>query len=118
MLIADAQVHIWAPNTPERPWRAGQEPHRADPLGPDELIREMDKAHVARAILISPFWDGPRNDFVLAAYRKYPERFRCMGRMDAVPPPKPGEIVKWREQPGMLGIRLSLSARNPNASLD
>jgi L-fuconolactonase len=32
MLIADAQVHIWAANTPERPWPARAEPHRA-PLG-------------------------------------------------------------------------------------
>jgi hypothetical protein len=23
MFITDAQVHIWAPNSPERPWAAG-----------------------------------------------------------------------------------------------
>src|SRR5688572_25351103 len=118
MLIADGQVHIWAPNTPQRPWRPGQEPHRAEPLGADELLREMDLAGVQRAVLISPFWDGPRNDVVLEAARMHPDRFACMGRMDNVPPPKPGMIVKWREQPGMLGLRHSLSQRNPDASLD
>ncbi len=118
MLIADGQIHIWAPNTPERPWRPGQAPHRAEPLGADELLREMDLAGVQRAVLISPFWDGPRNDVVLEAARLHPDRFACMGRMDNDPPPKPGMIVKWREQPGMLGLRHSLSQRNPNASLD
>lgn len=33
MLIADSQVHIWAANTPERPWAPGTRPHRAKPLG-------------------------------------------------------------------------------------
>ncbi len=36
MKIVDAQVHIWGPNTPERPWPARAEPHR-EPLGKDEL---------------------------------------------------------------------------------
>jgi L-fuconolactonase len=30
MLIVDAQVHIWGPETPERPWPKGRSaPHRA-----------------------------------------------------------------------------------------
>ncbi len=37
MRIVDAQVHIWAANSPERPWPARAEPHRA-PLGKQELL--------------------------------------------------------------------------------
>ena len=118
MLIADAQVHIWAPNTPQRPWRPNQTPHRPEPLRADELLKEMDAAGVSRAILISPFWDGPRNDFVLEAAHRHPDRFAVMGRMDNDPPPKPGMIVKWRDQPGMLGLRYSISQRDPNATLE
>ena len=40
MLIADAQVHIWALNTPERPWRPSQNVHREIPLGADEVFTE------------------------------------------------------------------------------
>ena len=29
MKVVDAQVHIWGANTPERPWPARAEPHRA-----------------------------------------------------------------------------------------
>jgi len=45
MKIVDAQVHIRGANTPERPWPARAEPHRA-PLGKDELLAEMDEAGV------------------------------------------------------------------------
>jgi predicted TIM-barrel fold metal-dependent hydrolase len=38
MLIVDAQVHIWAADTPERPWPARHKPQRDDPLGADELL--------------------------------------------------------------------------------
>lgn len=51
MLIADAQVHIRAANTPERPWPARAEPHRA-PLDEEELLVEMGKAGVDLVILV------------------------------------------------------------------
>jgi hypothetical protein len=52
MLIVDAQVHFWAANTPERPWPARAEPHRA-PLGKDELPGQLAHGHgeIVRAFL-------------------------------------------------------------------
>ena len=46
VFIADSQVHIWAAETPERPWRTGarNRPHRAQPFSKDDLLREMDTA--------------------------------------------------------------------------
>ena len=41
MLIVDAQIHIWVPNSPERPWRPGQNVHREIPLEADEVLREI-----------------------------------------------------------------------------
>lgn len=49
MLIVDAQVHIWNPSTPERPWPQGLKPQRAEPLGMDELLQQMNTAGVDRA---------------------------------------------------------------------
>ncbi|OGA39215.1 MAG: hypothetical protein A3G24_25000 [Betaproteobacteria bacterium RIFCSPLOWO2_12_FULL_62_13] len=116
MFIADAQVHIWAGPTPERPWRPGQKPHRETPLGADELLREMDAAGVHRAVLIAPYWDFSRNDLVLEAARLHPDRFAAMGRLDAEPPPTRDQIPTWRQQPGMLGLRCSFSRRQGNAA--
>lgn len=108
MKIVDAQVHIWAANTPERPWPARHEPHRAEPITAEEVLREMDGAGVAACVLVPPSWEGERNDICLAAAQKYPKRFAVMGRLDVDAPESRGKIASWRKQPGMLGLRFTM----------
>jgi len=110
MLIVDSQVHIWAPNTPERPWRPGQNVHREVPLEAAEVVREMDAAGVQATILVPPSLDADRNDLSLAAAQKYPGRFAVMGRLDPEAPNARGMVAGWRkDQPGMLGLRYSMN---------
>ena len=110
MFIADAQVHIWEANTPERPWRDGPvKPHRAAPLTADVLLREMDAAGVQRAILVPPSWDNDRNDLCLDAAQRYPDRFAVMGRMSMDEAESRAKIATWCEQRGMLGLRCSFN---------
>ena len=110
MMIADAQVHIWGPNTPERPWKEGPvKPHRDPPLGAGELLAEMDSAGVYRAILVPPSWDGGRNDLCLEAAQKYPDRFGVMGRLDVNAPGARERIAGWCAQRGMFGLRCSFN---------
>jgi L-fuconolactonase len=111
MLIVDAQVHIWGADAPERPWPASgrSRPHRPEPFSKDDLLREMAAAGVARVVIVPPSWEGDRNDLALQAAGLYPDRFAVMGR----PPLDRSErhlIDRWREQPGMLGIRVTASA--------
>jgi predicted TIM-barrel fold metal-dependent hydrolase len=109
MLIVDSQVHVWGPNTPERPWQPGPvHPHRDPPLGAEELLGLMDEAGVDRAILLPPSWDG-KNDLVLEAAEAHPDRFAVMGRIDHRAPDAPEQVANWRKQPGMLGMRLSFN---------
>ena len=89
MKIVDAQVHIWAANTPERPWPARAEPHRA-PLGKEELLAEMDKAGVDGVVIVPPSWEGDRNDVALDATASHPDRFCIMGRLDPDAPQEKG----------------------------
>ncbi len=107
MLITDAQVHIWAASTPERPWPARHKPHRPEPLGKDELLKEMDAAGVSRAVIVPPSWEGERNDLALAAAQAHPDRFAVMGRLDPDAPGTREAISGWRKQPGMLGLRFT-----------
>jgi predicted TIM-barrel fold metal-dependent hydrolase len=106
MKIVDAQVHVWAANTPERPWPARAEPHRA-PLGKEELLAEMDKAGVDGVVIVPPSWEGDRNDVALDAAASHPERFCIMGRFDPDAPGAREQIVGWKKQKGMLGVRLT-----------
>src|SRR4029077_16210036 len=111
MLIVDAQVHIWGADTPERPWpKSGRSrPHRPLPFSKDDLLREMDTAGVARVVIVPPSWAGHPTDWALEAARLHPNRFAVMGR----PPLVLAErhlLDRWRDQPGMLGIRVTASA--------
>ena len=108
MLIVDAQVHIWGADTPERPWPAGghARAHRPQPFSKDDLLREMDAAGIARVVIVPPSWEGDRNDLALEAARLHPDRLAVMGR----PPLEAGDphaLDHWRDQPGMLGIRVT-----------
>ena len=106
MLIYDAQVHIWGANTPERPWPARAEPHRA-PLGKEELLAEMDKAGVDRVIIVPPSWEGDRNDLAIDAAKSHPNRFATMGRFDPDALGAREAIKSFKQQPGMLGMRFT-----------
>jgi predicted TIM-barrel fold metal-dependent hydrolase len=110
MRITDAQVHVWAESTPERPWPSdGVPPQRVPALGPGELLEHMNRAGVARAVLIPPTWEGSRNDLALAAAAAHPDRFAVMGRLDWTDPTKVAEVPGWRSTSGMLGIRMSMN---------
>jgi len=109
MLIVDSQVHIWAADTPERPWPAGQaaRAHQPTPLTAENLLEKMDAAGVARAILVPPSWEGDRNDVALAAAHRYPERFAVMGRISLEAPESRTEFGPLTGTKGMLGLRLT-----------
>lgn len=112
MMIIDSQVHIWAGETPEKPYAKenASSPHRPVPLGADELLREMDGAGVARCILVPPTWEDDRNDTSLEAARLQPHRFRVMGKLKLTAPESRGLVATWKNQPYMLGIRVAFNA--------
>ena len=67
----------------------------------------MDEAGVDRVVIVPPSWPGDRNDYALEAARRYPNRFAVMGRIALEKPESAALIPKWKEQPGMKGIRLT-----------
>lgn len=111
MLIVDSQVHIWAADTPERPWPKRAAPQRPVPLGADELLGEMNAAGVDRVVIVPPSWEGEYNDLALAAAKAHPNRFAVMGRLDPRSSTARAQLAGWLKQPGMLGIRFSFNAQ-------
>jgi predicted TIM-barrel fold metal-dependent hydrolase len=107
MLIVDSQVHIWAANTPERPWAPGAKAHRAEPFGYADLRREMAAAGVDRVVIVPPSLDRTRNDLALDAARLYPDQFAVMGKINPALPESRAALAHWRATPGMLGLRFN-----------
>jgi L-fuconolactonase len=109
-MIVDSQMHIWGPDTRERPWPPGGASacHRDRPPSVEELLQVMDGARVDRCVLVPPSWEGDRNDLALAAVARHPGRFGVMGRLPLHTATGFDRFVAWRSQPGMLGFRLTL----------
>ena len=120
MTIIDAQVHIWPPETPQRPYvkEDASKPHRAIPLTYENLLEEMAVAGVDRAILVPPSWEGYRNDYALEAAQKYSDRFAVMGKVPLNDPASKLRLAGWLKQPGMLGFRISFRHSGTHSFLD
>jgi L-fuconolactonase len=107
MIITDSGLHAWRAEAPDRPWQPGRTAHLDKPIGYDDLGAMMAEAGVDRAILIPPSWEGDRADYSLEAVAKYPGRFAIMGRLPIDKPEGRRMIETWKEQRGMLGVRLT-----------
>lgn len=119
MIVTDAQVHVWEAHREDRPWPPenrgnpsfvavpGARPHRAEPIGADEMVTMMDAAGVDRAVIVPPSPAGDSNLYALEAAQQYPDRFRVMGRFDPAAADAREQLQGWLSQPGMAGIRMT-----------
>jgi len=108
-IIVDSQVHQCKAQTPDRPWPPGRVAQLPEPFGYDKLLPMMNEAGVDRVVIVPPSWEGERNDYALEAASKYPDRFAVMGRILLSSPLAPTLLPKWKQQKGMLGIRLTFN---------
>jgi len=112
MLITDAQVHLWPPESPDRPWPSfSRRPHRPNGFSGEEMLAEMDRAGVDRAVIVPPTWAGESNDWALDLAARYPKRFAVVGRFDAKAPDAKHQLADWLEQKHMLGVRMSFHVK-------
>jgi predicted TIM-barrel fold metal-dependent hydrolase len=103
MQVIDAQVHIWGSGTP-----SGH--HRQTSIyTAEELIKEMDAAGVHGAVLHPPSWDPGSNELAVEAAKKYPDKFCILGWFPLDKPEERKRIETWKQRPGMLGLRWSLT---------
>jgi predicted TIM-barrel fold metal-dependent hydrolase len=118
LTIVDSQVHVWAPESAERPWADGAASYIAHaptlssgdrpPLGADELVTEMDVAGVDRCVLVPPVFTGDDNTVALQAVAVHPGRFAVMGRIALEDPGRSRPLLEtWLGRHGMLGIRVT-----------
>jgi predicted TIM-barrel fold metal-dependent hydrolase len=106
-IIVDAQVHLWKAESPDWPWVPGRKPQLPEPFSIEKLVSLMDEAGVDRAVIVPPSWPGDRNDYGLEAAKRYPDRFAVMGRIPLKDPAAAKLLPTWKQQPGMLGVRVT-----------
>ena len=111
-MIVDSQVHLWKASTPERPWAPGARPQLPEPFTIERLVPMMDEAGVDRVVIVPPTLEGERLDYAQEAVKRYPGRFAIMGRIALENPDSVRRLPTWREQPGVLGIRLNFNRQN------
>lgn len=104
MLIVDSQLHLWKDAT-----MGG--PHRQVPTySVDDALAEMASAGVDCAVIHPPGGLGePVNALAVEAARAYPDKFCILGHFDLKSPDRESIVARWRERPGMLGLRFTLS---------
>jgi predicted TIM-barrel fold metal-dependent hydrolase len=105
--IVDSQVHLWKAETEDWKWVPGRKPQLPEPFTIERLVPLMDEAGVDRCVIVPPSWPGDRNDYGLEAAKRYPHRFAVMGRVAVQNPESAKLLPKWKEQPGMLGLRFT-----------
>jgi predicted TIM-barrel fold metal-dependent hydrolase len=103
--IIDAQVHIWSSGTPSGHHR------QTSSSTAEDLIWEMDQAGVNGAVLHPPAesWDPRSNELAVAAVKTYPDKFAIIGWFPLDRPEERQRIETWKQRPGMLGLRWSLT---------
>lgn len=102
MQIVDAQVHIWSTGTPVAHHRQMSSYTR------DELLAEMAEAGVDAAVLHPPSWDPQSNEISVDAARERPDTFAILGYLPPDRPESRSAIERWKQRPGMLGLRYAL----------
>src|SRR5215470_5826545 len=105
--IVDAQVHLWKAESDDWKWVPGMKPQLPEPFTIEKLVPLMDEAGVDRVVVVPPSWPGDRNDYGLEAAKRYPNRFHVMGRIPLKDPKSAELLPKWKQQPGMLGVRVT-----------
>jgi predicted TIM-barrel fold metal-dependent hydrolase len=110
-LIVDSQVHLWPANSPERPWLPGAKPQLPEPFTIERIIPLMDEAGVDRVVIVPPAsLEGERIDYAQEAVKRYPSRFAIMARVALDKPDRAARLATWRDQPGVLGVRLNFGS--------
>jgi predicted TIM-barrel fold metal-dependent hydrolase len=69
----------------------------------------IDEAGVDRVVIVPPTLEGERLDYGQEAAKRYPGRFGIMGLINLNDPTTARRFPTWREQHGVLGIRLNIA---------
>ncbi|RKS78958.1 putative TIM-barrel fold metal-dependent hydrolase [Actinomadura pelletieri DSM 43383] len=107
MFILDTQIHMFLPNTPDRPWPDIGESYNGKPEStPKQILPRMDALGIDAVAIVPAIWAGDDNTPALGWAAEHPGRFGVMGRFNLWDPDRE-RIERWFDNPYMRGIRMS-----------
>jgi predicted TIM-barrel fold metal-dependent hydrolase len=117
MPIIDSQVHAYAANTPQRPWRSV--PNWPAHVTGEEMVAAMARVGIDGAILVSPFsLYGYDASYALEVRQAHPDRFAVVKPVDPDDPAVGDVVAEWKRTPGAVGIRILLTRESGRAADD
>jgi predicted TIM-barrel fold metal-dependent hydrolase len=75
----------------------------------ERLVPLMNEAGVDRVVIVPPTLEGTRLDYAQEAVSRYPGRFAIMGRIALNDPATARRFPTWKQQAGVVGIRLNIA---------
>ena len=110
MMTIDSQVHVYAANTPDRPWAAIPVGWTTPSVTGAEMVAAMDKVGVDGAIYVSPFnLYGYDISYATQVLRDHPGRFALVTRVDFDKPDVAEKVAEWKKAPGAVALRLGMT---------
>ncbi len=114
ILVIDSQVHAYERDHTARPWAGFLQGPSA--VTGDDMVAAMDAVGVQGALLVSPFslyrYDA---SYALQVYDKHPGRFGLIKPFDPQSATVTEEIDRWAATPGVVGVRIMLTAAEVGA---
>ena len=110
-MIVDAQVHLWKASSPDYTWNPGAKPQLPEPFTIERALPMMDEAGVDRVVVVPPGLND-NNSYGLEAARRHPDRFAVMGRIPLQDPKSAALLPRWKENKGMLGVRVTFLGKD------
>ncbi|MGH8699876.1 MAG: amidohydrolase family protein [Burkholderiales bacterium] len=105
-MVVDAGAHLWKASSPDYPWNPGAKPQLPEPFTIERALPMMDEAGVDRVVVVPPGLND-NNSYALEAARRYPGRFAVMGRIPLQDPKSAVLLPRWKQDKGMLGVRVT-----------
>jgi L-fuconolactonase len=70
------------------------------------MVEAMANVGVSGALLVATSHYGFDSSYSLEAARRFPERFRVVGRIDPLAPDASDRVARWREEPYGVALRI------------
>ena len=109
--VIDAQVHLWEPDSPSRPWKKLLTPRRGggwdDPVTAEVAIAAMDAVGVDVIVAVVPTLYDDAN-YAIEASRRFPDRIFVVPHISINTPDLDFVIATYAAQPEVVAMRVSL----------